>query len=121
MNNKCRNFTFQQPFFHHEANFPLFSLWTLLHILTYLYVRRGSICIYIIYKSNLCLLSFSNLNQNLYTERMCLFPYWVRKIYCMKNSIYSFCCIDRKSTRLNSSHVAISYAVFCLKKTMSYD
>src|SRR5439155_16954963 len=26
------------------------------------------------------------------------------------------CAIDRKSTRLNSSHVAISYAVFCLKK-----
>src|SRR5437660_8029393 len=26
---------------------------------------------------------------------------------------------DRKSTRLNSSHVAISYAVFCLKKKMS--
>src|SRR5690625_677596 len=25
-------------------------------------------------------------------------------------------CRDRKSTRLNSSHVAISYAVFCLKK-----
>src|SRR5437870_7480893 len=25
-------------------------------------------------------------------------------------------CPDRKSTRLNSSHVAISYAVFCLKK-----
>src|SRR5690606_41716875 len=25
-------------------------------------------------------------------------------------------CIDRKSTRLNSSHVKISYAVFCLKK-----
>src|SRR5690625_6958819 len=24
--------------------------------------------------------------------------------------------LDRKSTRLNSSHVAISYAVFCLKK-----
>src|SRR5438874_9772368 len=24
--------------------------------------------------------------------------------------------IDRKSTRLNSSHVEISYAVFCLKK-----
>src|SRR5690625_6961802 len=27
--------------------------------------------------------------------------------------------IDRKSTRLNSSHVAISYAVFCLKKKKS--
>src|SRR5690625_5869296 len=28
---------------------------------------------------------------------------------------------DRKSTRLNSSHVAISYAVFCLKKKKSTD
>src|SRR5690625_6073960 len=27
-------------------------------------------------------------------------------------------CLDRKSTRLNSSHVAISYAVFCLKKNI---
>src|SRR5207253_9670951 len=27
-----------------------------------------------------------------------------------------FMARDRKSTRLNSSHVAISYAVFCLKK-----
>src|SRR5207253_9044088 len=27
-----------------------------------------------------------------------------------------FAARDRKSTRLNSSHVAISYAVFCLKK-----
>src|SRR5690606_41753947 len=26
---------------------------------------------------------------------------------------------DRKSTRLNSSHVKISYAVFCLKKKIS--
>src|SRR5690606_39821144 len=34
--------------------------------------------------------------------------------------------LDRKSTRLNSSHVKISYAVFCLKKkkkllTQTYD
>src|SRR5207253_5418999 len=28
--------------------------------------------------------------------------------------------LDRKSTRLNSSHVAISYAVFCLKKKTAY-
>src|SRR3712207_7575171 len=27
--------------------------------------------------------------------------------------------LDRKSTRLNSSHANISYAVFCLKKKMS--
>src|SRR2546430_5983805 len=35
---------------------------------------------------------------------------------------YYYCCVsgrisgDRKSTRLNSSHSQISYAVFCLKK-----
>src|SRR5699024_11695180 len=28
--------------------------------------------------------------------------------------------LDRKSTRLNSSHVSISYAVFCLKKKRKY-
>src|SRR5689334_23867695 len=28
--------------------------------------------------------------------------------------------IDRKSTRLNSSHSSISYAVFCLKKKKNY-
>src|SRR5690606_40548350 len=28
----------------------------------------------------------------------------------------SYARLDRKSTRLNSSHVKISYAVFCLKK-----
>src|SRR4051812_49623780 len=27
---------------------------------------------------------------------------------------------DRKSTRLNSSHMSISYAVFCLKKKNNY-
>src|SRR5690606_39278726 len=27
----------------------------------------------------------------------------------------AWCEVDRKSTRLNSSHVKISYAVFCLK------
>src|SRR5690554_7340538 len=30
--------------------------------------------------------------------------------------IVIYCLTDRKSTRLNSSHVRISYAVFCLKK-----
>src|SRR5256885_3401215 len=28
---------------------------------------------------------------------------------------------DRKSTRLNSSHLVISYAVFCLKKKKQHD
>src|SRR5438067_10642132 len=29
---------------------------------------------------------------------------------------FAIITLDRKSTRLNSSHVSISYAVFCLKK-----
>src|SRR5256885_6220334 len=29
------------------------------------------------------------------------------------------CVLDRKSTRLNSSHLVISYAVFCLKKKIT--
>src|SRR5256885_9295631 len=29
--------------------------------------------------------------------------------------------LDRKSTRLNSSHLVISYAVFCLKKKIQYN
>src|SRR5690606_41157036 len=46
--------------------------------------------------------------------------------YCQEFAIYKFfsrndcrelsLAIDRKSTRLNYSHVNISYAVFCLKK-----
>src|SRR5207249_12026008 len=48
--------------------------------------------------------------------------YLLRPIYDREHSdqilfTYGFVLIiDRKSTRLNSSHVSISYAVFCLKK-----
>src|ERR1035438_1811127 len=34
-----------------------------------------------------------------------------------RSGIFHRCLIDRKSTRLNSSHLGISYAVFCLKDT----
>src|SRR5581483_12223745 len=34
----------------------------------------------------------------------------------IKTNHFHFCNRDRKSTRLNSSHANISYAVFCLKK-----
>src|SRR5690606_40719311 len=34
----------------------------------------------------------------------------------MLATVINSLAIDRKSTRLNSSHVKISYAVFCLKK-----
>src|SRR5690606_42159335 len=36
--------------------------------------------------------------------------------YSLGNDLNAFGGRDRKSTRLNSSHVKISYAVFCLKK-----
>src|SRR5215469_18901331 len=35
---------------------------------------------------------------------------------CGQCADFSWAAGDRKSTRLNSSHVEISYAVFCLKK-----
>src|SRR5256885_2663974 len=47
--------------------------------------------------------------------------------YCSRSRPMVFDCtasdvapasVDRKSTRLNSSHLVISYAVFCLKKTV---
>src|SRR3712207_8174690 len=35
----------------------------------------------------------------------------------LQHKVYGLCAlVDRKSTRLNSSHANISYAVFCLKK-----
>src|SRR5690554_7482618 len=35
---------------------------------------------------------------------------------CGINTMFNTGTVDRKSTRLNSSHVRTSYAVFCLKK-----
>src|SRR5699024_12229545 len=47
------------------------------------------------------------------------FAYYAQQYSDKINSFHNkFCSIengDRKSTRLNSSHVSISYAVFCLK------
>src|SRR5699024_12768752 len=54
-----------------------------------------------------------------------------RRINCKSRTSSSRCTVigrmgsastgrDRKSTRLNSSHVSISYAVFCLKKKNIY-
>src|SRR5690606_40395222 len=51
------------------------------------------------------------------------FPFTFRVTFTTENSFKSYFVYkltktvrDRKSTRLNSSHVKISYAVFCLKK-----
>src|SRR5256885_8082210 len=43
----------------------------------------------------------------------------LRALVILAACAFSGACIagDRKSTRLNSSHLVISYAVFCLQKT----
>src|SRR5947208_10396907 len=38
----------------------------------------------------------------------------------LASALHHACGGDRKSTRLNSSHQIISYAVFCLKKKKTY-
>src|SRR5690349_23497008 len=43
-------------------------------------------------------------------------PIFVHEEIHIPKSFKEFTSTDRKSTRLNSSHVEISYAVFCLKK-----
>src|ERR1022692_1521737 len=63
--------------------------------------------------------------------RSTLFPYttlfrsWKFVLYAAlrtagRDEKVSFTHLDRKSTRLNSSHLVISYAVFCLKKNQHY-
>src|SRR5256885_5194103 len=44
-----------------------------------------------------------------------------RRAAMVSNLMVVLCGEDRKSTRLNSSHLVISYAVFCLKKKKSYN
>src|SRR5699024_12771941 len=49
---------------------------------------------------------------------------WIMERLHIEDCAVVQCCEaleeDRKSTRLNSSHVSISYAVFCLKKKIQY-
>src|SRR5690625_644182 len=57
------------------------------------------------------------------TLRSALYPMIGERIYGpIGNAVDIFAVVstDRKSTRLNSSHVAKSYAVFCLKKKRAY-
>src|SRR2546427_4573170 len=44
----------------------------------------------------------------------------IERDYKVEGALRTEVAIDRKSTRLNSSHSQISYAVFCLKKKKKY-
>src|SRR5699024_11630142 len=46
--------------------------------------------------------------------------YYMSMEFLMGRALGNNLIKDRKSTRLNSSHVSISYAVFCLKKKRIY-
>src|SRR5256885_11818561 len=48
--------------------------------------------------------------------QICQSFYKILQLAYLTDSICWDINIDRKSTRLNSSHLVISYAVFCLKK-----
>src|SRR5262245_64409848 len=45
-----------------------------------------------------------------------LFSKFIKSVLYESPRVFAVAFIDRKSTRLNSSHLGISYAVFCLKK-----
>src|SRR5699024_12104241 len=65
------------------------------------------------YEANMLLSDF----QNNFNNVVRLSHYYVDKVGILKSAIKFYSTFtDRKSTRLNSSHVSISYAVFCLKK-----
>src|SRR5690554_7192501 len=51
-----------------------------------------------------------------YNRRYQRLPRIIKRAHDSFWSYFPFLPLDRKSTRLNSSHVRISYAVFCLKK-----
>src|SRR5438874_3014376 len=59
------------------------------------------------------LFPYTTLFRSLTGSRACALPN-VRQRASSRGSVARR--LDRKSTRLNSSHVEISYAVFCLKK-----
>src|SRR5690606_42068586 len=57
---------------------------------------------------------FANLINRLDRHQLAVVTQACRRFYRLYSNVFKE--LDRKSTRLNSSHVKISYAVFCLKK-----
>src|SRR5439155_25267335 len=65
------------------------------------------------------LFPYTTLFRSLHERRIALEKFATKNLKsakAIKLSPATTSLLDRKSTRLNSSHVAISYAVFCLKK-----
>src|SRR5690242_21534694 len=58
----------------------------------------------------------SDLEPHVYRESVTVTCFIAATVLKIVNIVYCTGARDRKSTRLNSSHMSISYAVFCLKK-----
>src|SRR5690625_5945231 len=65
----------------------------------------------------LILYFLGNRDKRLFFFSLLTFCFTIYTFLSTGDKILDQYLLDRKSTRLNSSHVAISYAVFCLKKT----
>src|SRR5690625_6617444 len=61
---------------------------------------------------------YNGINRDIRADRIQPLIDWSRRNFHQVGTyrVVPWAGLDRKSTRLNSSHVAISYAVFCLKK-----
>src|SRR5699024_962112 len=57
-------------------------------------------------------LAFQDTGEQEERKRALIAPFYEE----ITETSFQLSLLDRKSTRLNSSHVSISYAVFCLKK-----
>src|SRR5471030_3405955 len=86
-------------------------------------------CFFLSLLVSVCLLFFFFFLMIRRPPRSTLFPYTTlfrsrrrRRDWAVARRFSSPACRrDRKSTRLNSSHLGISYAVFCLKKKKQND
>src|SRR5699024_11950857 len=94
---------------------PLFPYTTLFRSNQCHHIREGN---HPLWCTRIILLFFSTLHllQPLHLFRL---HYMLVDHHQLKTHLTSL--QDRKSTRLNSSHVSISYAVFCLKKKIIFD
>src|SRR2546426_8266500 len=59
---------------------------------------------------------FDEMHANVFDQLVTPVAYYLREDQVRPWLASGFGDADRKSTRLNSSHLVISYAVFCLKK-----
>src|SRR5205814_10429418 len=107
--------------FHHIYFIFFFNI--LVHTMIYTLSLHDALPIFLelaLYESDNCR-TWDRLSWDNFCEQR-LYPvfencYSMKTFWPLELALYeSDNCRDRKSTRLNSSHLGISYAVFCLKK-----